>query len=33
VTTPSASDKKPFLCIVVCACGMAGDVGKLITAA
>ncbi|MEU0818079.1 flavoprotein [Streptomyces mirabilis] len=33
MTTPSAADKKPFLYVVVCACGIAGDVGKLITAA
>jgi phosphopantothenoylcysteine synthetase/decarboxylase len=30
VTEPT---KKPFLYVVVCACGIAGDVGKLITAA
>ncbi|GAA3820852.1 flavoprotein [Streptomyces coacervatus] len=33
MTTPSESDKKPFLYVVVCACGIAGNVGKLITAA
>ncbi|WP_128374546.1 flavoprotein [Streptomyces cavernae] len=27
------TDKKPFLYVVVCAAGIAGDVGKLITAA
>lgn len=31
--TTKESDKKPFLYVVVCACGIAGDVGKLITAA
>ncbi|GGN28551.1 hypothetical protein GCM10011578_064690 [Streptomyces fuscichromogenes] len=30
-TKPPA--KKPFLYVVACACGIAGDVGKLITAA
>ncbi|GAA2217667.1 flavoprotein [Streptomyces nogalater] len=30
---PSASDKTPFLYVVVCACGVAADVGRLITAA
>lgn len=33
MTEPNAPDKKPFLYVVVCACGIAGDVGKLITAA
>src|SRR5205807_2501461 len=33
VTEPNAPDKQPFLYVVVCACGIAGDVGKLITAA
>ncbi|MFF7976731.1 flavoprotein [Streptomyces sp. NPDC007905] len=31
--TTKEPDKKPFLYVVVCACGIAGDVGKLITAA
>ncbi|MET8814260.1 flavoprotein [Streptomyces sp. NPDC004549] len=30
---PDQQTKKPFLCVVVCAAGVAGDVGKLITAA
>ncbi|MEU3523174.1 flavoprotein [Streptomyces sp. NPDC038707] len=30
---PSASDKRPFLYVVVCACGVAADVDRLITAA
>ncbi|MFI6550998.1 flavoprotein [Streptomyces prunicolor] len=33
MTEPTAPEKKPFLYVVVCACGIAGDVGKLITAA
>ncbi|MFF1601902.1 flavoprotein [Streptomyces mirabilis] len=33
MTEPNAPDKQPFLYVVVCACGIAGDVGKLITAA
>ncbi|MEV5850682.1 flavoprotein [Streptomyces sp. NPDC051985] len=33
MTEPTAPQKKPFLYVVVCACGIAGDVGKLITAA
>jgi Flavoprotein len=33
VTDPHAREKKPFLYVVVCACGIAGDVGILITAA
>ncbi|WP_405845747.1 flavoprotein [Streptomyces sp. NBC_01518] len=33
MTESNAPDKKPFLYVVVCACGIAGDVGKLITAA
>ncbi|MGW5493696.1 flavoprotein [Streptomyces olivaceoviridis] len=33
MTEPTAPDKKPFLYVVVCASGVAGDVGKLITAA
>ena len=33
MTEPHAPGKKPFLCVVVCAAGIAGDVGKLITAA
>jgi hypothetical protein len=35
VTEPTTKEpaKKPFLYVVVCACGIAGDVGKLITAA
>ncbi|MBT3152747.1 flavoprotein [Streptomyces sp. CHD11] len=33
MTEPNAPEKKPFLYVVVCACGIAGDVGKLITAA
>ncbi|MEU9151452.1 flavoprotein [Streptomyces sp. NPDC048417] len=33
MTEPSAPEKKPFLYVVVCACGIANDVGKLITAA
>jgi hypothetical protein len=33
VTEPSVRENKPFLYVVVCACGIAGDVGKLITAA
>ncbi|MCX4907465.1 flavoprotein [Streptomyces sp. NBC_00878] len=30
MTEPNAPEKKPFLYVVVCACGIAGDVGKLI---
>jgi phosphopantothenoylcysteine synthetase/decarboxylase len=30
---PDQQTKKPFLYVVVCACGIAADVGKLITAA
>ncbi|MFE9922762.1 flavoprotein [Streptomyces sp. NPDC005774] len=33
LSVPSASDKKPFLYVVVCASGIAGEVGTLITAA
>ncbi|MFD4976908.1 flavoprotein [Streptomyces sp. NPDC058424] len=33
MTEPNAPEKKPFLYVVVCACGIAGDVSKLITAA
>ncbi|MFI5886550.1 flavoprotein [Streptomyces sp. NPDC051554] len=33
MTEPNAPEKKPFLYVVVCACGIADDVGKLITAA
>ncbi|WP_018568225.1 flavoprotein [Streptomyces sp. PsTaAH-124] len=33
MTGPTAPDKKPFLYVVVCAAGVARDVGKLITAA
>jgi hypothetical protein len=33
VTEPTVPEKKPLLYVVVCACGIAGDVGKLITAA
>jgi phosphopantothenoylcysteine synthetase/decarboxylase len=33
MTEPNAPEKKPFLYVVVCACGIANDVGKLITAA
>ncbi|MFF4353821.1 flavoprotein [Streptomyces sp. NPDC001530] len=33
MTEPNAPDKKPFLYVIVCACGTAGDVAKLITAA
>ncbi|WP_344053501.1 flavoprotein [Streptomyces thermoalcalitolerans] len=33
MTEPTAPDKKPFLYVVVCASGIAHDVGKLITAA
>jgi phosphopantothenoylcysteine synthetase/decarboxylase len=33
VTDPTAKGKKPFLYVVVCACGIAADAGKLITAA
>ncbi|WP_217210611.1 flavoprotein [Streptomyces sp. AC550_RSS872] len=33
MTEPSTPRKKPFLYVVVCACGVAGDVGKLIAAA
>ncbi|MBK3524562.1 flavoprotein, partial [Streptomyces sp. MBT70] len=33
MTAPTAPDKKPFLYVVVCAAGVARDVGKLITAA
>lgn len=33
MTEPSAPEKKPFLYVVVCACGITNDVGKLITAA
>ncbi|GGY04909.1 hypothetical protein GCM10010384_06500 [Streptomyces djakartensis] len=33
MTEPTAPDKKPFLYVVVCAAGVACDVGKLITAA
>ncbi|MFD8810816.1 flavoprotein [Streptomyces sp. NPDC059627] len=33
MTEPNTSEKKPFLYIVACACGIAGNVGKLITAA
>ncbi|CAK7281951.1 flavoprotein [Streptomyces misionensis] len=33
MTEPTAPDKKPFLYVVVCAAGVARDVGKLITAA
>lgn len=31
--TTKEPDKKPFLYVVVCACGIAGDVGTLITVA
>lgn len=31
MTVQNADDKKPFLYVVVCAAGVAGDVGKLIT--
>ncbi|BCM67849.1 hypothetical protein EASAB2608_03183 [Streptomyces sp. EAS-AB2608] len=30
---PSAWGRRPFLYVVVCACGVAADVGRLITAA
>ncbi|MEU7852080.1 flavoprotein, partial [Micromonospora parva] len=33
MSVPNTSEKKPFLYVVVCAYGIAGDVGKLITAA
>ncbi|MFF7473577.1 flavoprotein [Streptomyces sp. NPDC008092] len=33
MTEPTAPQKKPFLYVVVCGCGIAGDVGKLINAA
>ncbi|MEU6886022.1 flavoprotein [Streptomyces viridosporus] len=33
MTDPTATVKKPFLYVVVCACGVAADVGRLITAA
>ena len=33
MTEPTAPEKKPFLYVVVCAAGVAHDVGKLITAA
>ena len=33
MSEPNDPEKKPFLYVVVCACGIAGDVGKLITAA
>ncbi|WP_225824740.1 flavoprotein [Streptomyces naphthomycinicus] len=33
MTEPSTQDKRHFLYVVVCACGIAADVGKLITAA
>ncbi|MFJ3232083.1 flavoprotein [Streptomyces sp. NPDC086787] len=33
MTEPTAPDKKPFLYVVVCASGIAGEVGTLITAA
>ncbi|MFJ4620378.1 flavoprotein [Streptomyces sp. NPDC088812] len=33
MTEPTTEDKKPFLYVVVCASGVASDVGKLITAA
>jgi hypothetical protein len=33
VTEPQVPGKKPFLYVVVCGAGVAGDVGKLITAA
>ncbi|MGC3003863.1 flavoprotein [Streptomyces sp. G35A] len=33
MTDPTAVDEKPFLYVVVCACGVAADVGRLITAA
>ncbi|MFJ5640708.1 flavoprotein [Streptomyces sp. NPDC093223] len=33
MSEPTAPEKKPFLYVVVCACGIAGDVGKLITTA
>ncbi|MBT2420803.1 flavoprotein [Streptomyces sp. ISL-22] len=33
MTDPTTPGKKPFLYVVVCACGVAGEVGKLITAA
>lgn len=33
MTPPNAPEKKPFLYVIVCACGIAGDVGKLITVA
>ncbi|MFI7393159.1 flavoprotein [Streptomyces tendae] len=33
MTEPTTPEKKPFLYVVVCACGIAGDVGQLITAA
>ncbi|GGX83479.1 flavoprotein [Streptomyces minutiscleroticus] len=32
-SAPNSSGKKPFLYVVVCACDVAGRVGKLITAA
>jgi hypothetical protein len=31
MTVPIAEGRKPFLYVVVCAAGVAGDVGKLIT--
>ena len=33
MTEPTAPKNKPFLYVVVCACGIAGDVGRLITTA
>jgi hypothetical protein len=33
VIDPTATGKKPFLYVVVCACGIAADAGKLIAAA
>ncbi|MEU7055003.1 flavoprotein [Streptomyces sp. NPDC046197] len=33
MSEPTDPEKKPFLYVVVCACGIADDVGKLITAA
>ncbi|MGW7259005.1 flavoprotein [Streptomyces sp. NPDC054834] len=33
MTEPTVPEQKPFLYVVVCACGVASDVSKLITAA
>ncbi|MFH8798680.1 flavoprotein [Streptomyces sp. NPDC017936] len=33
MTEPTATGEKPFLYVVVCGCGIAADVGKLIAAA